>query len=100
MILCIKEMSYRRKNTFYYEGLKAIERRTLMKFNAFEIDPIIDNYMHKKDDLVSRLNIIHSTRFSDSYDDDLRDEQVRRINAKIDEIEERIKELEEFKKEL
>lgn len=21
-----------------------------MKFNAFEIDPIIDNYMHKKDD--------------------------------------------------
>lgn len=71
-----------------------------MKFNAFEIDPIIDNYMHKKDNLIGRLNIIHNTRFSNGYDDDLRDEQVRRINAKIDEIEERIKELEEFKKEL
>lgn len=71
-----------------------------MKFNAFEIDPIIDNYMHKKDDLIDRLNIIHNTKFSNGYDDDLRDEQVRRINAKIDEIEERIKELEEFKKEL
>lgn len=71
-----------------------------MKFKAFEIDSIIDNYEHKKDDFTGRLNHIHSTRFSDSYDDDLRDEQIRRINAKIDEIEERIKELEEFKKEL
>lgn len=71
-----------------------------MKFNAFEIDPIIDDYMHKKDDLIDRLNIIHNTKFSNGYDDDLRDEQVRRINAKIDEIEERINELEEFKKEL
>ena len=71
-----------------------------MKFNAFEIDPIIDNYLHKKDDLTGRVNCIHSTRFSDSYDDDLRDEQIRRIHAKIDEIEERIKELEEFKKDL
>lgn len=71
-----------------------------MKFKAFEIDSIIDNYARKKDDFTGRLNRIHSTRFSDSYDDDLRDEQIRRINAKIDEIEERIKELEEFKKEL
>ena len=54
----------------------------------------------KKTILIGRLNIIHNTRFSNGYDDDLRDEQVRRINAKIDEIEERIKELEEFKKEL
>ena len=54
----------------------------------------------KKTILIGRLNIIHNTKFSNGYDDDLRDEQVRRINAKIDEIEERIKELEEFKKEL
>lgn len=71
-----------------------------MKFDAFEIDPIIDNYERKKDDLTGRLDHIHSTRFSDSYDDDLRDEQIRRIHVKIDEIEERIKELEEFKKDL
>lgn len=71
-----------------------------MKFNAFEIDPIIDNYLYKKDNLIGRLNYIHNIRVSDGYDDDLRDEQIRRIHAKIDEIEERIKELEEFKKEL
>lgn len=71
-----------------------------MKFNAFEIDPIIDNYMHRKDNLIGRLNHIHNIKVSDGYDDDLRDEQIRRIHAKIDEIEERIKELEEFKKEL
>lgn len=72
-----------------------------MKFNAFEIDSIIDYYYaRKKDNLTGRLNHIHNTKFSDGYDDDLRDEQIRRIRAEIDEIDERIKELEEFKKEL
>ena len=71
-----------------------------MKFDAFEIDPIIDYYARKKDNLKGRLNHIHNIKVSDGYDDDLRDEQIRRIHAEIDEIEERIKELEEFKKDL
>ena len=69
-----------------------------MKFKAFEINLIINYCANEEERLTSRLNRIHSIGISDDYDEDLRDEQVRRIRTKIDEIEERISELEEFKK--
>lgn len=94
------ENNFRKSNTSFNEGLKSIERRTLMKFKTFEIDTIIDYYANEDERLTSRLNRIRTIGKSDPYDEDLRDEQAHRISIQIDEVEERIKELEEFKKEM
>ena len=69
-----------------------------MKFKAFEINFIIDYYANEIERLKDRLNHIKFIGDSDSYDDDLRDKQIYRINMQINEIIERIKELEEFRK--
>lgn len=71
-----------------------------MKFKTFEIDFIIDYYTNAVERLMCRLDHIKHIGDSDSYDDDLRDKQIYRIRTQMDEIGARIKELEEFKKEL
>lgn len=69
-----------------------------MKFKTFEIDFIIDYYTNAVERLMCRLDHIKDIGDSDNYDDDLRDKQIYRIRTQMDEIGERIKELEEFKK--
>lgn len=94
------ENSFRKNSTSFNEGLKSIERGTLMKLKPFEIDFIIDYYTNAVEWLMCRLDHIKIVGDSDNYDDDLRDKQICRIRTQMDEIGERIKELEEFKKNL
>ena len=71
-----------------------------MKLKPFEIDIIIDYYTNDVEYLTHRLNRIQRIADFGDFDDDLRGSQIDRIRTQIDETNERIKEIEEFKKEL
>lgn len=69
-----------------------------MKFKPFEIDVLVDYYTNELAICENRMNNIH--HYDDEYDSDLRDEQIKRLRTQQKNIEERIKELQNFEAEM
>ena len=71
-----------------------------MNLKPSEIELIIDHYVMERLDWQCRLDHIVNIGDTDFYDDDLIDTQIQRIHTQMYELGERIKELEELRKEL
>lgn len=72
-----------------------------MVFKPFEIDFIIKPYAYEVERLKAQRDHLQSIVADVYYDDyGLSNAQIRSINVRIDELEARIKELKDFRKEL
>lgn len=72
-----------------------------MIFKPFEIDYLIKRYTYEIERLEAQRDHLQSIVGDIHYDDyGLTSAQIRNINVRIDELETRIKELKDFKKEL